>query len=147
LTGKLVHFLFDFFEIFRSERLIAKKFVEKAGVDRRPDTEFYVGIQLHHRSGEKMRGRVTKDVERVGIFFGEDLQLDVAVEGAAEIDQFAGAVALVAVVNASRSGGRATGCLRGVGGRGIGNTRDERSVSETRRYFARNIRRSCALRD
>src|SRR5580704_7097390 len=100
LGGELVHFLFDFLEIFGSERLIAEKFVKESGVDRRANAEFYVGIKLHHRGGEKMRGGVAKDVERIGIFLGQDLQPDVFIERAAQIDQFAGAIALVAAVSA-----------------------------------------------
>src|SRR5580704_14262045 len=90
LRSELVHFLFDFFEIFRCERLIAEKFVEESGGDRRADAEFYVGIKLYHRGGEKMRGGVAEYVERIGIFLGQDLQLDVFIERATQIDQFAG---------------------------------------------------------
>ena len=144
LSGEFVHFVFDFFEIFGSERLLAKKFVEKAGVDRGADAELYVGIKLHHRGGEKMCRGMAKDVERVGIFFGEDLELDVVIERATQVDQFAGVVALVAVVGAERCSCAA--CLRVwiCGGR-IGNARDESGVGEARRNFARDIRRSCAL--
>ena len=82
-------FCFDFGEVFRSEGFVAEKFVEKAGVDGRTDAELYVGKELHHRGGEQMRCGMAKDVERVGIFFGEDLQLDVVIERAAQIDQLA----------------------------------------------------------
>jgi hypothetical protein len=39
-----------------------------------------------------MRGGMTENEKRVGIFFGEDLQLNVVIERAPQIDQFAGAV-------------------------------------------------------
>src|SRR2546430_10090802 len=95
-----------------------------------------------------MRGGMAKHIERVGIFFSEDLQLDVVIERATQIDQFAGAVALVAVVDANRGVWRAAGVrrLRGGAGRWIGDARDERSVGEARRNLSRDIRRSCALR-
>lgn len=44
LGGKLVHFGFDFGEVFRSERFLAEEFVEEAGVNGRADAEFYVGV-------------------------------------------------------------------------------------------------------
>ncbi len=84
LRGELVHLLFDFREIFRSERLLAEEFVEKTGIGRRADAELDVGIELHHRGGKQMRGGMAEDEERVRIFFGEDLQLDVFFERAAQ---------------------------------------------------------------
>ena len=61
LRSEFVHFLFNLGEIFRSERLVAKKFVEKAGVDGRADAELNVGIKLHHGGGEQMRGGMAED--------------------------------------------------------------------------------------
>ena len=66
-------FLFDFGEVVRGERLVAEEFVEEAGVDGRADAELDVGIELHHRGGEKMSGGMAEDEESVGVFFGEDL--------------------------------------------------------------------------
>ena len=86
LGGQLVHFGFDFCQIVGSKRFITQKFVEEAGVDRRTDAEFYVGIQLHHSGGEKMRRGMAEDEQCVGIFFGEYLELDVVVERAAQVD-------------------------------------------------------------
>ena len=92
LRRELVHLGFDFGEVVGSKGLIAKKFVEKAGVDGRTYAELDVWIQLHNRSGEKMRGGMAKDEKGVGIFFGEDLELDVVVERAAQVDEFTGTV-------------------------------------------------------
>ena len=116
-----MHFLFDFFEIFRSKRLLAQELVEKSGVDRRADAELHVGIQLHHRGGKKMRGGVAKNVKRVRIFFGEDLQFDVVIERAPQIDQFAGAII------------------------GLGYARHQRGIRQARRDFPRDIRGCRAL--
>ncbi len=58
LGSEFVHLFFDLCEVFLSERLIAQEFVEKAGVDRRTDAELHTRIQLHHRGGEQMRGRM-----------------------------------------------------------------------------------------
>src|SRR5258705_786953 len=86
LRGEFVHFGFNFDEVVGSERLGAQEFVEEAGVDGRADAQLDVRIQLHDRGGEKMRGGMAEDEKRVGIFFGEDLQLYVAVERATQID-------------------------------------------------------------
>jgi hypothetical protein len=72
LRGKLVHFLFDFAEVFGRERLFAQKFVEEAVFHGRPDAEFDVGIQLHHGGGKQVRGGVAEYEQRVGVFVGED---------------------------------------------------------------------------
>ena len=87
LRGELVHLLFDFFEIFGSERLLAQKFVEKSVFDRRADAELHVGIEFHDRGGQKMRRGMAEDVESVRIFFGEDLKLDVLFQRTAKIEQ------------------------------------------------------------
>ena len=89
LRSEFVHFLFNLGEIFRSERLLAEKFVEKAGVDGRADAELDIGVKLHHRGGEQMRGGMAEDEEGVGIFFGQDLELDVFLQRAAQIDELA----------------------------------------------------------
>ncbi len=83
LRGELVHLLFNFCEIFGSKRLVTEEFVEEAGVDGRTDAELHVRIKLHHGGGKQMRGGMTEDEKRVGIFLGEDLQLDVFFERAA----------------------------------------------------------------
>ena len=98
LRGKLVHFLFDFGEVVGSERLLAHEFVEKAVVHRRADAEFHVGIKLHHRRGKKVRGGVAKNEKRVRIFVGENFQLEILLERAAEIDQVAAVVNRIAEV-------------------------------------------------
>src|SRR5229473_3274674 len=86
LSGELVHFGFDFGEVVGSKRLVAEEFVEEAGVDGRTDAQLDVWIQGHDRGGEQMRGGMAEDEKRVGILLGEDLELDVVVEGAAQID-------------------------------------------------------------
>ncbi len=72
LHGKLVHFLFDFYEVVGSERFFAQKFVEEAVIDRRANTELHVGVKLHHGSGKEVCGRMTEDKKRVGMFVRED---------------------------------------------------------------------------
>src|SRR5712664_230453 len=86
LRGKLVHFGFDFDQVVGGERFFAKEFIEEAGVDWRPNAKLDVGIQLHDRRGKKVRGGMAEDEKRVGIFFGEDLELYVVVERAAQIN-------------------------------------------------------------
>ena len=87
LSGEFVHLLFDFLEIFGSEGLLAQEFVEKAVVDRRADAQLHVGIEFHHRGGQQVRRGMAEDEERVGIFFSEDLQLDVLFERTAKIEE------------------------------------------------------------
>ena len=67
----------------------AQKFVEEAVVDRRPDPQFHVGEKFDDRGGQQVRRGMTEDVERVGVFVGEDLELDVVFERTAQIDEFA----------------------------------------------------------
>ena len=67
--GELVHLLFNFFEIFRGKRLIPQEFVEETVFDRWADAELHIRVKFHDRSGQKMRGRVPKDIERLGDLF------------------------------------------------------------------------------
>ncbi len=69
-----------------------------------------------------MRGGMTEYEERIGIFFGEYLQLYVLVERTAQIDQFAGAII------------------------GRGDTGNERGVGEARRNSSGDVGGSGALR-
>ena len=78
-----------FVEVFGSEGLVAQKFVEEAGIDRRADAELHVGIEFEHRCGKQMRGRVAEHLHRVGILRGEDRELGVVVERARKIDELA----------------------------------------------------------
>src|SRR6266436_9832814 len=50
LRRQLVHFVFDFGEVFLGERLIAQEFVEKASVNRWTYAEFYFGKEFHNGS-------------------------------------------------------------------------------------------------
>lgn len=127
LRRELVHFLFDFGQIFRREGLVAEKFVEEAGVDGRANAELDVGVEFHHGCGEQMRCGVTKDEEGVRIFFGEDLELDVFFERAAQIDQ----LAQIGSIEQRSSIGR-------------GHPRYESGVGQSWRNVARDIRRSRA---
>ena len=85
LSGELVHLLFDFRQVVRRERLLAQEFVEKAVVDRRADAQLHVRIQLHHRGGQQVCGGMTENIKRVGIFLGQDVQLDVLFERTAQV--------------------------------------------------------------
>ncbi len=117
LRGDLVHPGFDFFEVFRRERLVAEEFVEKSGFDRRADAEFYVGIELEDGRGEQMRGGVAQHLDGVGILRGEDRKLYIVVERARKIDQLA-----------------------------IG-ARDESFLGETRRNLLRDFGGGCSAGD
>ena len=81
LRREFVHLLFDFCEVFLGEGLLAQEFIEKAGVNGRTDAELYVWIQLHNGSGEQVGRGMAEHKERIGIFFCEDLQLDVVIQG------------------------------------------------------------------
>ena len=87
LGGQFAHLLFDFFEVFRSEGLLAQEFVEKAVIDRRSNAQLHVRVEIHHRGGQQVRRGMPEDVQRVGIFFGENLQLDVLLERTAQIEE------------------------------------------------------------
>ena len=89
LRGDLAHLGLDFFEVFRRERLVAQEFVEEASFDRRADAELYVGIELEHGCGQKMRGGMAQHLDRVRILRGEDREFYIAVERARKIDQLA----------------------------------------------------------
>ena len=89
LRGNLAHPGLDLFEVFGRERLVAQKFVEEAGFDRRADAELHVGIKLEDGGGEQMRGRVAEHLHRVGILGRQDRELDVVVEREREIDKLA----------------------------------------------------------
>ncbi len=52
-------------EIGLRDRLAEGKVVIEAVFDRRPDPVLGVGIELHHRRSKEVRGRVSKDVERI----------------------------------------------------------------------------------
>lgn len=129
LRGKFVHLLFDFRQVFGSERFLAQKFVEKAGVNRRTDAQLYVGIELHHCRGKKVRRGMPKDEQRIGILFGEDPYLHVMIDGAAQVDQ----LALI----------RSVGERRAVGCRYV---RDQRGIRKPRRNLSRDIGRCSAFR-
>ncbi len=87
--GQLAHLDLDLFEVFRRERLVAQKFVEEPGIDRRANAELHVRIQFKHRGGQKVRGRVPENLHGVGIFRGENRELNGVVERARKIDQIA----------------------------------------------------------
>src|SRR6266436_827488 len=72
-----------------------------------------------------MRCRVTENEKGIGIFVGENFQLEVLLERAAQIDQVAAVVHRIAEIRE-----------RAVVGISLG---DERVVSETRRNTARNV--------
>src|SRR5262249_27501067 len=87
LFGKLVHLLFDFPQVFGGEGLLAQEFVKEAIVNRRTDAQLHIGVNLGHRRGQQVRRRMAENVERVRVLFGEDAQLDVLLERAAQVVQ------------------------------------------------------------
>src|ERR1700761_4664220 len=52
--------------------------------------ELRFGEQLEHRSGHDVRGGVAHDAQRVWIFLGEQMQLDVFMEWGGQIDEALG---------------------------------------------------------
>src|SRR2546427_7245276 len=76
-----------------------------------------------------MRRGMAEYKKRVGIFFGENLQLHVVVERAAQVDQLAFTVVFLCVLT----------------GRGCGDARHEGGICKTRRYAPGDIRRRGAL--
>jgi hypothetical protein len=82
----LLHLLFDLLEIFGSERGFAQKVVEESGVSGRTVTELGLWKEFQHGGGKQVRRRVMEDLERLGIFFGEQTKLGILLDGAGEID-------------------------------------------------------------
>ena len=86
LRGKLAHFLFDAFEIFGRERLLAHEIVEKTRVDRRTDAQLDVREKFQHRRGEQVRRRVPQHLNRFGILRRQDREPHVLIDRRAQID-------------------------------------------------------------
>ena len=122
-----MHFLFNFFQVFGSEGLVAQEFVEEAIFDRRADAELHVGIEFHHRGGQQMRGGMAEDVERVGIFFGEDLEFDVLLDRTAKVVEQAAIFGGIHGVR--KNAGFRLGAVA-IGGEDLG---DQRSIGQSRR--------------
>jgi len=86
LAASFVHFRFNLGQVFGSKGLIAQEFVERsrcrwAG----PMPSFTLGYSSITAAAKKMRGGMTEYEERIGIFFGEYLQLYVLVERTAQV--------------------------------------------------------------
>jgi hypothetical protein len=89
LARQFRHFGLDLLEVFRRERLAAIEVVEETGVGGRADAELGLGIQFQHRGGEQVRARMTVDVQRLGVFGGQDLKRAVGGERVREVGQLA----------------------------------------------------------
>ena len=84
-----MHLGFDFFQVFRSKRLVANEFVEKTIFDRRTDAQLHVWIEFEHSGSEQMSGGMTKHLQRVGILCSEDRELGIVIERARKVREFA----------------------------------------------------------
>ena len=104
-----MHAFLDGFEVFGRERLLAQKFVEKSGVGGRADAELHVRKEFEYGGGKQVRGGMAEDLQRLGVFFGEDFEFSVMVERARQVHEFAR--------------------------RAIANARNERGAGEARRNF------------
>ena len=89
LLDQLLHLLFDLLEIFGSERGGAVEVVEESGFGGGAVTEFGLREKLEYGGGEQVRGGVAIDLERLGIFVGEDAEIGVFFQRTGEIDQIA----------------------------------------------------------
>ena len=115
--GELVHLSLDFRQVLGSKRLVANEFVKEAVLDWRPDAQLNARVELEDRGSKQMRCGMTKYLDRLGILGGENAELDVGMERAREINQFA--------IDA----------------------RDQRLFGQTRRDFLGDLRRSGSARN
>ena len=82
----LLHLLFDLFEVFRNEGSLAQKVIEEAGFGGRTVTELGLRKEFQHGGSKQMRRRVMEDLERLGVFLGEEAEARIVLDGEREID-------------------------------------------------------------
>ena len=82
----LAHLLFDGGKIFRRERLVAEKVVIEAVFDHRTDGDLGARPQGLHRLGQHVGGVVADQFQRAGVVAIDELDLGVAADGLAEVD-------------------------------------------------------------
>ncbi len=85
--GEFAHALFDGGQVVRGEGPAVGEVVVEAVVDHRTNRHLRVREQLLHRVGQQVRGRVTDDVEAVGVALGNNGELGVAVDHVRGVDQ------------------------------------------------------------
>jgi hypothetical protein len=86
LRRQLAHLRFDAIEILRHERPIDDEVVEEPLVDDRADAALGAGEKRGDRRSHQMRGRVARDVERLGRLVRENLHARVGRELMRQID-------------------------------------------------------------
>ena len=89
LLRELDHLVFDRLEIFGRERPLEREVVVEAVLDHRSDRHLRIGEQFLDRVGEQMRGRVTDDVETLGVALGDDRDSGVLLDHMRCIDDLA----------------------------------------------------------
>ena len=88
-ADKLLHFLFDLFEILGSERGRAIKVVEESVLSRGPVAKLGLGKEFKHGSGEQVRGRMPINFKRLRILLSDDVQVGVFLKRLGQVDQIA----------------------------------------------------------
>ena len=76
-------------EILGRERPLVRKIVVETVLDDRTDRHLRIGKQLLDRIREQMGGRVTQQVEAVGVAVGDDGEVRIAVDRERGIDELA----------------------------------------------------------
>ena len=81
------HLLFDLFQVVGRERRGAVEVVEEPGVSRRAVAELGFRKQLKHGRRQQMGGRMPVDLQRVGIFLGQNPEPGVVLQRLGQIHQ------------------------------------------------------------
>ena len=89
LFRELGHLLLDRFEILGRERALVREVVVEPVLDHRADRHLRVGEELLHRIGEKVRSRMTKHLEALGVLVGDDGERRVAIDPIRGVDDLA----------------------------------------------------------
>src|SRR5690606_29319930 len=87
LAGEFSHLFLDGFQILRRKGTLIREVVIKAVVDDRPDGYLGLGKQRLDGVGQQVRGRVTYNVNAIGVLGGNDGQVAVLLDNVAGIDQ------------------------------------------------------------
>ena len=86
---KFRHLLFDGDEILGRERPLVRKVVVETVLDHRTDRHLRIGKEFLDRVRKQMGGRMTQQVEAVGVAVGDDGEVRVAVDRERGVDELA----------------------------------------------------------
>jgi hypothetical protein len=89
LLREIGHLRLDRRQVLGRERALVGEVVIEAVLDDRPDRHLGVGEQLLHRIREQVRGRVSDQLEPIGILVGDDRELLVVLDAKAGVDDAA----------------------------------------------------------